>query len=80
MLIGGYMGRWNNGSSIHIKTIPKEQIGEAIEEWAEGSEPLKDLLWSCYERGILTDECHWGGGSYISFEGTDSVEELKKMM
>ena len=72
--------RWNTGASIKIDTIPKELIGEAIESWAEGSKPLKDLLWKCYESGITTYGSHYGHGSYIDFEGTEHVEQLKRML
>lgn len=72
--------RWNTGASIKIDTIPKELIGEAIESWSEGSIHLKNLLWKCYENRIPTYGSHYGHGSYIDFEGTDHVEQLKRMV
>lgn len=75
------MSKYNHIKSIPIESIPKEEIAQAIHEWAEGYSFLEEFLWACYERGIKTDGCHAGTRSYVgfSYEG-DKDNELALLM
>ena len=75
------MSKYNHIKSIPIESIPKEEIAQAIHEWAEGYDFLEKFLWVCYERGIKTDGCHAGMRSYVgfSYEG-EKDNELALLM
>ena len=64
--------KYNRSTSIPIDSIPKEEITKAIEEWCEGNEHLKRLLWSCYNKGIKTDGCCGDVAYYIEFSYPNS--------
>ena len=73
------MTKWNHGASYSISNLSEDEVKEAIDEWAEGSEGLKYLLTLCYLKGVNTFGCHFGIDPYIDFEGTDNLEQLKRM-
>ena len=62
------MSKYNNITSIPIEEIPKEELAQAIKEWAEDDESMEKLLWACYNNGIKTNGCHAGAYPYIGFE------------
>jgi hypothetical protein len=64
--------KYNHKASIPIDSIPKEEIGTAIEEWSEGNEHLKQLLWNCYNNGIKTNGCCGDCAFYIDFSFPNS--------
>ena len=70
------MSKYNHIKSIPIESIPKEEIAQAIREWAEGDEAMEKLLWACYYNGIKTSGCHAGAEPYISFKYQDHLEKL----
>lgn len=70
------MSKYNNIKSIPIESIPKEEIAQAISEWAEGDESLERLLWVRYKKEIKTNGCHAGTGPYIDFKDQDNLEKL----
>lgn len=41
------MSKYNNMKSIKISSLPKEEIGQAVSEWAQGSKEMENLLWAC---------------------------------
>lgn len=70
------MSKYNNIKSISIESIPEEEMGIAIKEWAEGDKAMEKLLWACYKKGIKTSGCHAGGNPYIDFKYQNSIERL----
>lgn len=74
------MSKYNNLQSIPVDSIPKEEIKDAITEWAEGDESLEQLLWTCYNNGIKTDSCHAGAKSYITFSHDNDAKILSKII
>ena len=62
------MSKYNNIMSIPIDEIPKEELPQAIKEWAEGDEAMENLLWAFYHNGIKTTDSHAGAYPYIGFE------------
>ena len=70
------MSKYNHMKSIPVDSIPKEDISQAIKEWAEGDEALEKFLWACYEKGIKTSGCHVGAGPYIQFEYQEGLDNL----
>ena len=70
------MSKYNHIKSIPIDSIPKEEIMQAIKEWAEGDDAMETLLLSCYNKGIKTAGCHAGARPYISFVYQDNLERL----
>ena len=74
--------KWNSGVSVPVHALTHDELKEAIHEWAEGSEKLERLLWTCYEKGLETGGCHIGPYSnYLEFYvNTNSAEQLKKVL
>ena len=70
------MSKYNHIKSIPIESIPKEEISQAIKEWAEGDDSMEALLWACYHKKIKTNGCHAGSGPYISFKYQENIEAL----
>lgn len=70
---------YNRMESIPIDSITSEkELKRAINDWAEGSRPLKNLLWACYENNVKTSGCHSGHGRglpYIDFDPDGSNRE-----
>ena len=61
------MSKYNHINSIPIDSIPKEEIAQAIKEWAEGYSFLERLLWSCFINNLETNGCHVGKNTYVGF-------------
>ena len=70
------MSKYNRIVSIPVESIPKEEIKEAIHEWAEGDDAMERLLWACYEKGIKTGGCHAGAKPYIDFKYQENLNKL----
>lgn len=77
--------KYNNGSSMPISGLSKDELKVAMKEWAEGSETLEKLLWNCYNNGIETGGCHIGNGNaYLDFYSDSCTrigrEKVNKML
>ncbi len=59
------MSKYNHIKSIPIESIPREELSQAIKEWAEGYDFLERLLWSLYNNNLKTDGCHAGTKTYV---------------
>lgn len=70
------MSKYNHMKSIPVDSISKEDISQAIKEWAEGDEALEKLLWVCYKKGIKTSGCHAGARPYIEFANQKGLDNL----
>lgn len=70
------MSKYNRIQSIPVSSIPKEEMAQAIKEWAEGDEAMERLLWACYNNGLITNGCHAGAFPYISFNPQKDGKEL----
>lgn len=62
------MSKYNHIKSIPIEKLSKEEIKEAIKEWAEGDKSMEELLWACYNNNIKTSGCHAGSHPYLGIE------------
>jgi hypothetical protein len=69
------MSKYNHIKSIPVDSIPKEELAQAIREWAEGDEAMERLLWACYEKGIKTNGCHAGAFPYIGLDYSESSRD-----
>lgn len=74
------MSKYNHIKSIPIESIPKEELKQAIKEWAEGSEEMEKLLWACYNNGLKTSGCHAGPHPYISFNYEKEQADLFRIL
>ena len=74
------MSKYNHTNSIPVDSIPKDEIAQAIKEWAEGDEAMERLLWTCYKKGVKTSGCHAGAGPFIDFNYQDKISELSKLI
>lgn len=74
------MSKYNNIKSIPVSSIPKNEIKQAIKEWAEGNSHLENLLWACLNNNIETTGCHVGKNSYLGIIVNDSHDKVKKML
>ena len=74
--------KWNTGASVPIHSLTHNELKEAIHEWAEGSEELERLLWTCYTKGLETGGCHIGKyNNYLEFYiNATSTEQLKRVL
>ena len=70
------MSKYNHIHSIPIESIPKEELAQAIKEWAEGDEAMERLLWACYENDIKTAGCHAGGFPYLEFRFENATDKV----
>ena len=70
------MSKYNHIKSIPVDSIPKEEIKQAIHEWAEGSKAMEKLLWTCYEKNIKTCGCHAEARPWISFKYQDNLDRI----
>ena len=74
------MSKYNHTNSIPVDSIPKDEIAQAIKEWAEGDEAMERLLWTCYKKGVKTSGCHAGAGPFIDFNYQDKISELSRLI
>lgn len=74
------MSKYNNMKSIPISSLSKEELKQAVNEWAEGNSHMEKLLWSCMDNGIETCGSHAEGAPYIEFRVNNAHEKLKNMM
>ena len=74
------MSKYNNITSIPIESIPKEELAQAIHEWAEGDEAMERLLWSCYNHGIETSGCHAGADPFLGFYLNNETENISRIL
>lgn len=77
--------KYNNGSSMPISGLSKDELKVAMKEWAEGSKTLEKLLWNCYNNGIETGGCHIKNRfAYIDIYGdscsNEGKEKIKKWL
>lgn len=70
------MSKYNHIHSIPIESVPKEEISQAITEWAEGDSSLEKFLWACYRNNIKTNGCHAGAEPYIGFDYYGENDEI----
>lgn len=73
---------WNRIVSIPVKSLTREELKEAIHEWAEGCDELEKLLWTCYEKGLETAGSHVGKrNNYLDFYvASNSKNQLRKVL
>lgn len=74
------MIKYNNMKSIPISSIPKNEMKQAISEWAEGSKNMKKLLWNCLKNNVETNGCHAEKRPYLEIIVNDSHDKVKKML
>ena len=74
------MTKYNNIKSISINSLSKNEINDAIKEWAENDNSMEKLLWSCYNNGVETTGCHAGNYSYLSLRVNNSKNEVIKLL
>lgn len=74
------MSKYNHIKSIPVDSIPEEEMGTAIKEWAEGNESLEKLLWACHNNEIKTNGSHGDGPPFLSWNYyTDSDTKNKTL-
>lgn len=77
---GEIMSKYNNYKSIPVDSLSKEELSEAIHEWAEGSKALERLLLLCYHNNIKTVGSHIiDGNSYLQFNYNEEREKLERI-
>lgn len=74
------MSKYNDIRSIPVESIPKEELGRAIHEWAEGSSSMERLLWACYDYKIETSGCHAGIDPFLGFYLNDNNENISRIL
>ncbi len=79
-----YRSDWYTAKSIPISSIPKEDLNEAFYIFANGCQEMINLLWNCYNNGIVTLGNHIKENSYFGYLQIDyrssNREMLKKMV
>lgn len=74
------MSKYNNIKSIPIASIPKEELQQAIKEWAEGNDCLETLLKNCIKNKVETHGCHAGKCPYLDIKINNSYNKVKNMI
>lgn len=74
------MSKYNHMQSIPVDSVPKDEINQAIKEWAEGDIALEKLLFACYQKGIKTSGCHAGSYPYIDFSYPNNLDKLTSIL
>ncbi len=73
--------KYNDGASISISSLPKDEIKQAFKEWSEGDEELEKLLFQCYSNNIETIGCHSDSSdSFLQVIVNNSYNEIKRML
>lgn len=77
---------YNGGDVLDIYKIPKEDVGQALKEFAEGSGSLEKLLNLCYNRWLKTAACCIGhfeesSKAYLMLEiFTNNLYDIQKLV
>ncbi len=72
-------GKYNNGASIDISSIPEDELKVAIKDWSQGYKSMEDFLWKCYNNGLETFGTNMGPLTYVDFnlEGSKKSQLCK---
>ena len=75
---------WYTAKSVPISEIPKEELDDAFHAFTNNNQIMVDLLWTCYNNGILTLGNHIRENSYFGYLEIDycssNREALKKLI
>ena len=75
------MRKYNNRKAIPVESLKKEELKEAVHEWAEGSEGLEKLIWSCINLEMETSGSNYKTrGSYLEMWTDKYTEEKKELL
>lgn len=72
--------KWNRVESVPISSLNEAQLKEAVHEWAEGSEAMERLLWSCLNNGVVTDGCDAGNHGHFPYLSVVINESRREMV